>query len=570
MFYEECYSGETVYKEISKGAGKMRKSSEKQNIRPRIRIKLKAKMIALISILIVGVFIIFALFLENFIEDTMEEQIGKRALGVATSVANIPELREAFQLENPAAVIQDIVAPIRKGTEAEFIVVGNTESVRYSHPSTNHIGKRMVGDDNERALKDGESYVSVEEGSLGLSIRGKAPVFSDEGEIIGVVSVGFLNDDIQKVIADQNHSLWITLFLIILLGVLGAIFISHYIKKLLSNMEPEEISQLMIEKEAILQSTHEGIIAVNNNGHITMMNAQAQQLLFKQRVGEKDYSGKLIQEIIPSLNIQDFLHHNRSFYDREAILGEKVVLINQTPMYNKETIIGTVLTFREKTELEGVIHELSRVKQYANTQRAQTHEFSNKLYTILGLLQLNQNQEAIEFIKKESKLRQKWQRFLTDNIADPLIHAILQGKFNQANELGVNMSIHPDSQLSYRFSEEEKDVLLTALGNLIENAIEAVKDQKPNNRNVSILFTDIGEDVLVEVEDSGPGIAESDIPWIFEQGFSTKNGTHRGIGLALTYQAVQRIEGQLILEEGDLGGACFIMIIPKKGEDTDA
>lgn len=132
------------------------------------------------------------------------------------------------------------------------------------------------------------------------------------------------------------------------------------------------------------------------------------------------------------------------------------------------------------------------------------------------------------------------------------------------------MSIHPDSQLSYRFSEEEKDVLLTALGNLIENAIEAVRDQKPNNRNVSILFTDIGEDVLVEVEDSGPGIAESDIPWIFEQGFSTKNGTHRGIGLALTYQAVQRIEGQLILEEGDLGGACFIMIIPKKGEDTDA
>lgn len=543
---------------------------EKQNIRPSIRFKLKAKMIALISILIIGIFIIFALFLQNFIENTMEEQIGKRALSVAASVANIPALKEAFQLENPAAVIQDIVDPIQQETEAEFIVVGNTESIRYSHPNQDHIGRKMVGGDNEMALQEGESYVSVEEGSLGLSIRGKAPVYSDEGEIIGVVSVGFLNDDIQKVIANQNYSLWITLSLIILLGVLGAIFISHYIKKLLSNMEPEEIAHLMIEKEAILQSAHEGIIAVNNNGQITMMNATAQKLLFKQRVGEKDYSGKVIQDIIPSLNIQDFLDNDRSFYDREAILGETVVLINQTSMYNDKTIIGTVLTFREKTELEGVIHELSRVKQYANTQRAQTHEFSNKLYTILGLLQLNQNQEAIEFIKKESKLRQKWQRFLTDNIADPLIHAIIQGKFNQANELGVKMSIHPDSQLSYRFSEAEKDVLLTALGNLIENAIEAVKDQAPNKRNVSILFTDIGEDVLVEVEDSGPGIATSDIPRIFEQGFSTKSGTHRGIGLALTYQAVQRIGGQVILEEGDLGGACFIMIIPKKGEDANA
>lgn len=543
---------------------------EVQNIRPRVKFKLKAKMIVLISILIIGIFIIFGLFLQAFISDTLENQIGKRALGVAKSVANIPELREAFQMEEPQSIIQEIVAPIEKETEAEFIVVGNTESIRYSHPNPDNIGKRMVGDDNEQALLNGESYVSVEEGSLGLSIRGKTPVLSENGEIIGVVSVGYLNEDVQEIIKDQSQSLWITLSLIILLGVSGAIFISHYIKNKLSNMEPEEISHLIIEKEAILQSAHEGIIAVNNKGLITMMNITAQQLLFQQQVVKDNYIGKAIQDIVPGLNIPDIQGLRRGIYDREIVLGENVVLVNQTPMYRKETIIGTVLTFREKTELEGIIDELSRVKQYANAQRAQTHEFSNKLYTILGLLQLNQSQEAIDFIQKESKIRQNWQRFLTGNITDPLIQAIFEGKFNQANELGINMSIHPDSQLSYRFSEEEKDVLLTALGNLIENAIEAVKVQESDKRNISILFTDIGNAILVEVEDSGPGIATVDIPYIFDQGFSTKNGANRGIGLALTYQAIKRIGGRIMLEESDMGGACFVMIIPKKGEAAGA
>lgn len=130
----------------------------------------------------------------------------------------------------------------------------------------------------------------------------------------------------------------------------------------------------------------------------------------------------------------------------------------------------------------------------------------------------------------------------------------------------MKLSVHPDSELSYRFSEIEKDVLLTVLGNLIENAIEAVKNEAPEKRKVSVFFTDIGEDILIEVEDSGPGIKASHIPKVFDQGFSTKNGTNRGIGLALSNQAIQRINGEIILEDGDMGGACFVIMIPKRKE----
>ena len=530
---------------------------------PKIRFNLKAKMIALISILIISIFIVFAFFLHTFISNTTEDQVGKRALHVAKTVATIPELRKAFQSENPAAMIQDIVMPIQEETEAEFIVIGNTESIRYFHPDPAKVGKQMVGEDNDRALVYGESYVSEAEGSLGESIRGKTPVYSDNGEMIGIVSVGFMHDDIQEIVKDQNYELWLTISIIISLGVVGAILIATYIKKLLFNLEPEEISNLMIEKETILQSTHEGIIAVDNQAHITMVNTSALQLL-QESLTEKHYIGKSIQSVFPDFHDLSLLRNNMRMHDIEVVLGENVLLMNQTPMYQDDKQIGTVLTFRDKTELEGVIHELSRLKQYANAQRAQTHEFSNKLYTILGMLQLKQYDEAIDFIISNRETSDKWDQFLSDHFTDPIIHAILQGKWNQANELGVKLVIHPDSELSYRFSEIEKDVLLTILGNLIENAIEAVKNEAPEKRVVSVFFTDIGEDILIEIEDSGPGIKDSYVSKVFDQGFSTKSGTNRGIGLALSNQAIQRINGKIILEDGDMGGACFVIMIPKR------
>ncbi|WP_335338740.1 PAS domain-containing protein [Lentibacillus amyloliquefaciens] len=301
---------------------------------------MNVKMIGLISLLIVGIFIVFAGFLHSFISNTIEDQVGKRALSVARSVAEIPEVRAAFQLEDPASVIQETVAPIRDETGAEFIVVGNRDGIRYSHPNQERIGEEMIGGDNERALQDGEEYVSRSTGSLGLSIRGKVPVLSESGDIIGVVSVGFLNEDVQSIIAKQSQSLWITLLAVVLLGIAGAIFIAGYIKKLLSNMEPEEISDLLLQKEAIMQSTHEGMIAVDNEGIITMMNKAANDILFNETQQTGDYAGKPISELLPHTAFSDVLENGESRYDKEMILGESIVLINQVPVYREGTIAG--------------------------------------------------------------------------------------------------------------------------------------------------------------------------------------------------------------------------------------
>lgn len=491
--------------------------------------------------------------------------MGKRALSVARTVANMPEIREAFQMKDPASVIQDIVKPIQKDTEAEYIVVGNQEGIRYSHPKADHLGEKMIGGDNEQALLEGKSYVSKRVGSLGPSIRGKTPIYNDEHEVIGLVSVGFLNEDIQGIIKHESKSLWFTICGIVLLGMVGAIFISHYIKKLLSNMEPEEISDLVLQKEAILQSTHEGIIAVNQAGMIIMMNTAAQRILFNQENNESVYIGRSIKELVPYTEVFAVLGHRESHYNREMVLGDSIVLVNRMPMIRENMIVGVVSTFRKKTEMEHVTKELSQIKQYANAQRAQTHEFANKLYTILGLLQLGQRQEAIDFIKKENNIQQEWSQFLLEHVADPMVQGLLQGKFNQANELGIMMSLDPDSQLTSHLTGDKQDALLTGLGNLIENAIEAVKEQENTDRKITIFFTDIGEDIVVEIDDSGPGISSGDASRIFDQGFSTKENTNRGTGLALSRHMLHDIGGDIILEEAELGGACFVMTIPKYG-----
>ncbi|KZE37534.1 histidine kinase [Bhargavaea cecembensis] len=518
------------------------------------RFSLRGKMILLISLLIAAVSLLFASLLYDLISDTIEDQVGKRALSIAHSVAEIPELQDAFALEDPGAVIQDIVTPILEKTEAEFIVVGNREGIRYSHPDPEKIGGEMVGGDNERALRFGESYISKKRGTLGLSIRGKVPVYH-EGEIVGVVSVGILNDSVQTTIEQRARSLWLTLGLVLLIGIIGAVAISNYIKQLLGNKEPEEISDLYTRQEAILQSTHEGILATDAEGRITLINTAASEIL--NGSPEAIRGGSVHRLLPPNTDL------GQAYRGREMVLGNQTVLANQIPISGSGTYAGSVITFQRKSEIQKMTEELSRIRQYANAQRAQTHEHSNKMHIILGLLMNGRPDEAIDYIRKENNAQHSQLKFLEDRLSDPLIQALLQGKQIRAVELGVTLSINPDSRLSHELSEVRQDALLTALGNVIENAFDAVRGKADGKRAVSVYFTDLGNDVLFEVEDTGGGVAPGSFRHLFEQGFSTKNGEGRGIGLALSRQSLTEVGGEITYEEGE-AGACFIISIPKE------
>ncbi|MCM3744604.1 sensor histidine kinase [Sporosarcina luteola] len=549
---------------------KLHKRREKNpHLQPTIIINFKMKMILLVAALIIAIILVIGIFIGHFISVTMEEQVGDRALSVAESVAHIPELAEAFGQDDPASIITPLVAPIQKATKAEFIVVGNTEEIRYSHPKADKIGMKMVGEDNEKALIHGESYVSKAAGSLGDSVRAKVPVYVD-GKIVGVVSVGFLMNDIQSIIKSYTNQLWLVLINIAIAAVIGAILIASYIKKVLFGLEPEEIAHLFLQKETILQSTHEGIIAVNQHGIITMLNSAAQRLLFNQVIQPEQYEGMSIKDLAPAQQLLRFLHDETNRIDQEMMIGNTIVFANKVPIYFEDSLIGTVFTFRNKTEIDLLTKELTSVKQYTNALRAQTHEFSNKLYTILGLLQLGKKEEAIHYIKRESSLQKSWIRLLIKKISDPQVSGLLLGKLNQASELGIDIAIQEDSRLETLLSEKQREALLTAIGNLIDNAIDAVNQNPPADRKIAIYFTDIGNDIIFEIDDAGEGVPDRYVKLIFEQGFTLKEGEHGGFGLALTKQLIKGVNGELYLEEGDLGGASFVLSMPKEGRESDA
>lgn len=532
------------------------------HFKPHIIFSLKLKMIVLIGVLIVTSMTVIGLFIDHFISSTLEVQLGKQALSVAESVAHIPELALAFAHEDPAAIINPIAVSIQQATGAEFIVVGNKEEIRYAHPISEQIGKKMVGEDSERALHKGESYVSKAVGSLGSSLRAKVPVYLGD-EIVGVVSVGFLTEDLKNIIRSYHTRLWMVLFLITLAAIGGAVIISSYIKKVMFGLEPEEIAHLLFQKETILQSTHEGILAVNQDGVITMINSAAQRLLFNQQNKPSQYIGKTVQEISPAHQLVAYLNDRNAQVDKEMLIDPHTVFVNKVPIYFEGMFMGSVSTLRNKTEIDLLTKELTRVKQYTRALRAQTHEFANKLSVIHGLLQLNKFEEAMAFIQKESTLQKKWIHLLIQKVEDPLISGLLLGKLNEAHERGIHLSIQEESVIATRLNEKKGKVLLTAIGNLIDNAMDAVKNQPPSNRKISIFFTDIGDDLLFEIEDSGNGVPDVYAVRIFEQGFSTKKGEHRGFGLALTKRMLEEVDGALYLEDGELGGASFVLSIPK-------
>ncbi|MFC4736814.1 ATP-binding protein [Bacillus daqingensis] len=530
--------------------------------RPPQRISLLAKLTIMTAVLITGTLLVLGLFFYQLLADSLEEQMGERALSMSRTVSEIPELQEEMGSADPSAeMVQVLIAPLHEASEAEFIVVGDTEEIRYSHPNPDRLGERMVGEDNERALALGESYISQAEGSLGPSIRGKTPLISD-GEIVGVVSVGFLMEDVRSVVGPYRNELLSTLALITAFGAGGAWLLSRYIKRRLFQLEPEEISYLLLQKETMLQSAYEGIIAVNREGKITLMNRAAQKLV-KGAEEASAWIGRPIQEVLPLSRLPEVLETGVAQYDEEMAFGANVVLVNRVPMYDGDKLIGAVSTFRNKTEIEKLSNELARVREYAEGLRAQTHEFSNKLHTISGLLQLEEIEKAKRYIKEESVNQKNWIRRLIHNVKDPMLSAILLGKLNLAHENGVKLEIDESSHLAEELPENVRQALITAVGNIIDNAIEAMQELPRGERLIEVYFSDAGQDVLIEVEDVGPGIPETMEQSLFEQGVSSKSGEGRGFGLALSKAQVEACGGTIFAENTD-EGTCFVVTIPKQ------
>jgi len=236
-------------------------------------------------------------------------------------------------------------------------------------------------------------------------------------------------------------------------------------------------------------------------------------------------------------------------------------------MLSNGQINGAVASFRSKDEIDILAKQLSQVKEYSELLRAQTHEYSNKLHTIAGLIQIGHDKEALDLISKESAGYQGLIAFLAKAVPYPVLAAFIIGKYNHAQELHIDFQIDPDSLLVDVPTDLSREKVLTILGNLVDNAFDAaLKNDRPPL--VKLSLSDSGNDLVFEVEDSGAGVAAEITEKIFTKGFSTKH-MDRGQGLYLVKNALDNLNGEITFSDSSLGGALFSVFIPKHRNKED-
>ena len=520
---------------------------------------LHGRMLLLMFLLLGALVSITWLMVSMLVSSILEEYIGRNALNVSKAVSLTTVVHEGLKNKN-STQIQLYAESVRKATGARFVVVGDHEGRRYSHPVPERIGKLMVGGDNPRALERGEAYVSKAVGTLGPSMRGKVPIFANSGKVIGVVSVGYLQETVESVTEGYLQRVLLWVFGLFLLGGIGTWLIARNVKQSIFGLEPVEIARLFRERNAILDSIREGVVAINDKGQVTMLDHEAAKIL---KIPPESGIGTSIESILPQTRMLEVLKSGEEQFDQEMIIGGIEVIVNRVPIWQNDRVAGVVSSFRRKDEIDRMAQELTQIQEYSEVLRTQTHEYSNKLHTLAGLIQLGSHQEALDLIGRETSGYQELLGTLAETVPEPLLSAIILGKYNRAQELRIIFQLDPESRMIDIPKKINRGKIVTILGNLLENALEAAQENTSGKRTVLLSMTDFGNDLIFEVEDSGSGIEDESVDLSLQHGFTTKSGTGRGIGLSLVHENLKYLGGHLTVVRSSLGGMRFTIYIPK-------
>ncbi|TFJ93265.1 ATP-binding protein [Lentibacillus salicampi] len=519
-------------------------------------VSLQTKILTLIISLILVVIILLSGIYIVLEKQQTEENMGDRALQVSKTVSFMPSVREAFHDANPSDSLQSIAENVRLQVGADYVVIANADGERYAHPNASLLGKPMAGDDNYRALIFGQYYISQSASSLGPALNGKSPVFDDDGNIMGIVSTGYLLEEIYAEIYQKIWDISKISLVVLILGTIGGIVLTNNIRKDTLGLEPYEIANLYRERSAILHSIKEGVIAIDEKGLITMMNQAASDMLELH----SNYLYKPIEDILPNTLMYRVLESGENEQNQEMYLNDRWVIVSREVIKESDKIVGVVASFRDKTEIQEMIETISEVRQYSEDLRAQTHEYTNRLYVLSGLIQLGEYDEAVDMIQSELKTTDTQNHILFDQIQDSKVQAILLGKIGKASEKKVNFSLDDNSSLNALPDHIDISSLIGIIGNIIDNAFESVESTE--EKDVTFFATDVGNDIIFEVADSGKGIDENKD--LFKKGFSTKIGGDRGYGLTILQDTVKRLGGWIEMKNQKYGGTIVTVFLPEQ------
>ncbi|MFF4017151.1 ATP-binding protein [Streptomyces sp. NPDC001843] len=484
----------------------------------------------------------------------LDQEAMRRALAIAETTAQDPKIAQGVLSTPPSAdgPVQKEAERIRRATHAEYIVVLDRHWIRWSHPTPSEIGRR-VSTSPKDAL-EGKEVMEIDKGTLGRSARGKVPLYDSRHRIIGAVSVGIEYSSVRANLIGAIPGLFAYAGGALAVGALAAWLISRRVQRQTRDLAFSDISALLDEREAMLHGIREGVVALDRAGRIRLLNDEARRLL---GIGDEAL-GQSLDEALGTGRTADVLAGRVTGTDLLTVRGQRVLVANRMPTDDG----GAVATLRDRTELEQLGRELDSTRGLIDALRAQDHEHANRMHTLLGLLELEMYDDAVEFVGEVVGDHRVTAEQVTEKIKDPLLAALLVGKATVAAERGVALWISDRTRLPDRLIDPRG--LVTVVGNLVDNALDALGGT-PHAR-VEVELRTEGRTAVLRVRDTGPGIPEEQRELVFTDGWSTKKPPahgKRGLGLSLVRRFAERQGGSATVSEADGGGAEFTVVLPE-------
>lgn len=442
----------------------------------------------------------------------------------------------------------------------DVISIVSSENIRLYHSNHELIGTMYDGTLPEFEKNTKEYYATNDSGPSGNQRRAYAAIYDEDGNYTGFVMAIMLMENIKsEVIQIFLTFILITLAAILIELVISAEF-STSIKKNLHGYEPDVFSAMYQIRDNILESLNEGILAIDKNGIVQFTNQSAVAMLGnKERKADEIIGNSLAYICNDTFLTQTLESGEKEFNIKDHSLKNADVLIDCIPVKEDEKVVGAVAILHNRAEYTKLMEDLAGTRYLVDSMRANNHDFTNKLHVILGLIQMEMYDEATSYIENITIVQRATISKIMSAIDEPAIAALLIGKIARASELNVRFILKEESHYSKADLSLPYEILVTVIGNLIDNAFESMNvngEDYDAPKELQFGIYSKPEALLITVDDTGVGISEKNIKQIFENGFSTK-GTGRGTGLYQVKELVEGHGGKITVESQEGVGTSF-------------
>ncbi|WP_405146202.1 sensor histidine kinase [Sphaerisporangium sp. NBC_01403] len=511
-----------------------------------------ARQMLVLQIVVVGITVAGGTLLAFFhVRQLLDDEAGRTTSAVAISVAASPAVLAALDDPDPSVALQPYAERVRLSAGLDFITIMSREGRRYTHPNRLQIGGRFLG--NTAPALAGHTFTETYTGTLGPSVRAVTPVLDAAGDVRALVSAGITIDKISAQLREQIAAAVLTGLLGLTAGTAGTYLVGTRLRRQTHGLRSAELSRIYEHHNAILHAVREGLLLVDGEHRLTLANDGARELLGLPG----DAEGRHVTELGLPSSLAGLLSSGEDRADEIHLTHDRVLVVSASAVRSGARPLGTVVTLRDHTELQALTGQLDAERGFAESLRSAAHEAANRLHTVVTLVELGRAEQAVSFATAELRAAQQLTDRVVGAVREPVIAALLLGKTADAAERGVELSLSPDSELD-DVPLDGRD-LVTILGNLIDNAAEAAMTAPPPARVRVHLRAEDGT-FLIRVADSGPGVGAETAKDVFRRGWTTK-GDGRGLGLAMTGQAVRRLGGTIEVTHGG-EGAVFTVRLP--------